>query len=274
MPADGRLNNKMMEEPMAVNEKVVITDNRQVGQDLFVMEFCLPALAKLCKPGQFVHVLLNRQADPLLRRPLSLFDVDQAEGIIRLLYRVVGRGTELLAQKKMGDTIEVMGPLGTGFSLCQKAKAVLVGGGVGIAPLVYLARMLSEKGCQVQVLHGAANKDQLVAASYLDYPGIELWTATMDGSIGFKGLVTELLQEQVDPSKCDFIYTCGPEPMMAAVSEYARQNHISGEVSLEENMACGVGACLGCARKLKPEDENLVKVCKDGPVFDIKAVEF
>lgn len=259
---------------MTVNEKVIITENRPVGQDLFVMEFCLPALASECKSGQFVHVLLNSQADPLLRRPLSLFDVDHENGIIRLLYRVVGRGTELMAQKRINETIEVMGPLGAGFSLRDNEKVILVGGGVGIAPLVYLARMLNEKGCQVTVLHGVANKEQLVAAPYLAYPGIELLTATMDGSEGYKGLVTDLLQEKIDPLKCDFIYTCGPEPMMAAVAAYARRNKIPGEVSLEEHMACGVGACLGCARKLKPGDENLVKICKDGPVFPINAVEF
>lgn len=258
---------------MAIDEKVLIKENRPAGQDLFLMEFCLPVLASQCNPGQFVHVLLNNQADPLLRRPLSLFDVDRDNGIIRLLYRIVGRGTELLAHKRIDEAIEVMGPLGAGFSLRDNEKVVLVGGGVGIAPLVYLARMLSEKGCQVKVLHGVANKDQLVAAPYLAYPGIELMTATMDGSAGYQGLVTDLLQKKVDPSQCDFIYTCGPEPMMAAVSDYARRHKIPGEVSLEAHMACGVGACLGCARKLKPGDETLVKVCKDGPVFDINAVE-
>lgn len=260
-------------EDMAVNEKIIITDNRQVGQDLFVMEFCLPALAKGCKPGQFVHVLINDEVAPLLRRPLSLFDVDGNNGLVRLLYKVVGRGTSLMANKKVNDTIEVMGPLGRGFSLREKEKVVLVGGGVGIAPLVYLARTLKDGGCQVKVLHGVANRNQLAAGSYLE-SGIELLTATIDGSEGYKGLVTDLLKEQIDPKQCDFIYTCGPEAMMAAVADYALCNNIPGEVSLEENMACGIGACLGCARKLKPEDENLVKVCKDGPVFNLAAVKF
>jgi dihydroorotate dehydrogenase electron transfer subunit len=259
---------------MALNEKVVINDNQRVAHDLYMMEFFLPQLADVCRPGQFVHILLNNQSDPLLRRPLSLFDVDHEKGIVRLLYKVVGRGTELLAQKRIGDTIEVMGPLGRAFSLRRNERAVLVGGGVGIAPLVYLARILRWNNCEVTMLHGTATKDQLAAGPYLKDCGIEILAATADGSEGYKGLVTDLLQEQIRPSECDFIYTCGPDPMMAAVADYAQRHHIPGEVSLEEKMACGVGACLGCARRLKPDDTNLVKVCKDGPVFDITAVAF
>jgi dihydroorotate dehydrogenase electron transfer subunit len=258
-------------EKMAVNKKVVIEANRPVGEGLFLMEFLLPELADWAKPGQFVHVLINDQADPLLRRPISLFDIDPAAGVVRLLYKVVGRGTMLMSEKKPNDSVEIMGPLGQGFTIRKNERVVLVGGGVGLAPLVYLARVLQRQGCQVELLHGVSNKSQLLP--YFNEPGIEYLAATMDGSEGFTGLVTDLLQERVDPKQCDYIYTCGPEPMMAAVIQYARRWNIPGELSLEEKMACGVGACLGCARRLKPDDEYLVKVCKDGPVFNMTAVE-
>lgn len=259
---------------MAVNEKAMITGHHQAGPDLFILEFKLPALAEACEPGQFMQVLVTDQVDPLLRRPISLFDADREKGLVRLLYKVVGRGTAILARKKVNDTIDIIGPLGKGFSLRKNENVVLVGGGVGIAPLVYLARVLNSRGCRVTVLHGVASRDQLAAGQYLAYPGIKFLPATMDGSEGYRGMVTDLLTERINQEPCDFIYTCGPEPMMAMVTQLARRHNIPGQVSLEEHMACGVGACLGCARRLKSTDEFLVKVCKDGPVFDMDAVDF
>lgn len=259
---------------MAFNKKVKVKSNEQAGPGLFIMELNFPELADACKPGQFVHVLVSDQADPLLRRPISLFDADKNTGIIRLLYKVAGQGTLLMTRKRPEDTIDIVGPLGRGFTLRKEEKVMLVGGGVGIAPLVYLARTLQEQDCQVQVLHGVNTKNQLIVNSYLGDLGISVLSATLDGSAGYKGSVVGLLNEQIKPQQYQYIYTCGPDPMMAAVAEYACRFDIPGEVSLEEHMACGVGACLGCARKLRSKDVNLVKVCKDGPVFDMTAVEF
>lgn len=254
--------------------KGLVIGHNQVHNDMYELEFILPGVSSECRPGQFVHIVPDLDNGPLLRRPLSLYDVDKKLGSITLLYKVVGKGTSLLTRVRSKDYVDVMGPLGRGFSLPGPAKRVLlVGGGVGIAPLVYLARVLKENNCNVKVLHGTGNRKELVALDKLRQIGVDFLPATMDGSAGYKGWVTDLLAEKINPENIDFIYTCGPEPMMAVVAEFAQKYNIPGEVSLEEHMACGVGACLGCARKLRAEDEHFVKVCKDGPVFSIKEVE-
>ncbi len=259
---------------MPLREHGLVMSHQKIAQDMYVMEFKAPNIAKECRPGQFLHVRPGNTNDPLLRRPLSLYDVDQVNGSISLLYRVVGKGTDLLTGIKVNDYIDVMGPLGRGFSLPDRPKkALLVGGGVGIAPLVYLGRVLQQMDCQVTVMCGASTASQLVVEEKLSQLNISFLAATMDGSAGIKGLVTDLLATR-NPEEFDLIYTCGPEPMMDLVVRYAAKHHIWGEVSLEEHMACGVGACLGCARRLKPSDEGYVKICKDGPVFNMTEVEF
>lgn len=258
---------------MSSLEQGLVIKNQQLAGDLYELEFIAPQMAAKCKPGQFLHVKVSAQQDPLLRRPISIYDVDKEAGRITLLYKVVGRGTQLMTGLRPKDTLDVMGPLGRGFTLPdQPQNVLLVGGGVGIAPLMYLARCLKAQNCAVKVLYGVGSSAELVASARFINMGVELATATMDGSDGHKGLVTDLLSDQAE-GKPGLIYTCGPEIMMAAIADYASSNNIPGECSLEEHMACGVGACLGCARKLKKADAGYVKVCKDGPVFDIQAVE-
>ncbi|WP_054694758.1 dihydroorotate dehydrogenase electron transfer subunit [Syntrophomonas palmitatica] len=255
-------------------EQGLVVRHTQLTRDMWELEFIAPSIAPDCRPGQFVHIRSSLDNSPLLRRPLSLFDVDKKLGSITLLYKVVGKGTNLLTRIRTKEYLDAMGPLGRGFSLAApRKKVILVGGGVGIAPLFYLARALVDNNCKVTVLHGVECRRQLVALQKLRDMGVEFMPSTIDGSAGYKGLVTDLLVKKMNPQEIDYIYACGPEPMMAAVCEYAKVWGIPGEVSLEEYMACGVGACLGCARKLKPKDENYIKVCKDGPVFSMSAVE-
>lgn len=252
-------------------EKGAVVGNLQVADDLWEMELMIPEITDECEPGQFVHVRVSNENDPLLRRPLSLFDVNREKGSISILYKVVGQGTRLMTKLAVGDYLDIMGPLGKGFTLPDDpCRAVLVGGGVGIAPLVYLARRLKEMKCKVVVLYGVEKRRQLVAIERLKSWDVACLPATADGSAGYKGLVTGLLEDKLNTDEFDYIYTCGPEPMMAAVAQLAEMYGLPGEVSLEESMACGVGACLGCARKLNPRDESYVKVCKDGPVFNMK----
>ena len=259
---------------MPVLEKGLVIRHIQVSRGMYELEFIAPEIAQESKPGQFVHIRSTLENNPLLRRPLSLYDVDKKLGSITLLYKVVGSGTNLLSRIRTKEHVDVMGPLGKGFTLVASRKnPVLVGGGVGIAPLVYLARVLQYQGCNVKVIHGVENRSELVALPRLREIGVEFLAATGDGSAGFKGLVTDLLQKEVNPADIDFIYCCGPEPMMAKVSDFARQHNIAAEISLEEYMACGVGACLGCARKMKKSDNEYKKICKDGPVFSIEEVE-
>ncbi len=255
-------------------EQGLVVRHTQLTRDMWELEFIAPSIAPVCQPGQFVHIRSSLDNNPLLRRPLSLYDVDKKLGSITLLYKVVGKGTHLLTRIRTKDYVDAMGPLGRGFTLIGPRKhAVLVGGGVGIAPLFYLARVLISNNCRVTLLHGVECRRQLVTLPKLRDMGIEFMPSTIDGSAGYKGMVTELLQKKINPQEVDYIYACGPEPMMAAVSEYAGVWGIPGEVSLEEYMACGVGACLGCARKLKHDNENYVKICKDGPVFAMSEVE-
>lgn len=258
---------------MPALEQALVISNNQVGPSLFEMELAAPQTVPFCEPGQFIHIRVSSSHDPLLRRPLSLYDVEKNRGSITLLYKIAGMGTEILAGARAGSYIDIMGPLGRPFS-CLKAgqTAVLVGGGVGIAPLLYLARRLQEKDCNIKVLYGSQSSQELVALGRFRQLGVEIETAAMDSEGGYKGLVTDLLAERLSGQKIDFLYTCGPEPMMAKVAEYACRHKLNGEVSLEEHMACGVGACLGCARKLKDNDTDYVKVCKDGPVFGLHEV--
>lgn len=254
---------------MPALEKGLVVAHQQVGDGLYEMKIMAPNITRDAQPGQFVHIRPGATYDPLLRRPLSLYDVDRRLGSITLLYKVVGRGTDLLTRVKAREYVDIMGALGHGFTLPDPGlAALLVGGGVGIAPLIYLARVLREKGNPVKAAYGVASRsDAAVYERKFAELGVEALTATMDGSLGYKGTVIGLLHDKIAAAQVDMIYTCGPEVMMTAVAAFAHQHGIEGEVSLEEYMACGVGACLGCARRLKPEDSEYVKVCKDGPVF-------
>ncbi len=257
---------------MPVVDKYLILRNQPLDKDLYEMEFLAPNLVSTCEPGQFIHLLPSSTLDPLLRRPISLYDIDRKKGTITLLYKLVGKGTMLMANAESNDYIDIMGPLGNSFALKADQNVVLVGGGVGVAPLIYLARRLRAKDCKVTLLHGAENKNQLIK-SRVEQIGASYKPATMDGSYGYEGFITDLLLEEIDPSSIDFIYTCGPEVVMSKVVSFAHQHNIHGQLSLEEHMACGIGACLGCVRKLKSSDANYVRVCKDGPVFNFNDID-
>lgn len=255
-------------------EKGIIVQHKEVGPGLFEMEVQTKNIAAEALPGQFVHLRVKDTLDPLLRRPISIFDVIPEQDHLSLLYRVVGKGTQLMTGYRPGDTLDLMGPLGRGFSIPGGLKrAVLVGGGVGTAPLVYLARVLCSKGIEVCFLQGAQTGTQVLAVERMKDWGLIHYIATQDGSAAYHGLVTDFLEKREIIGEPDFVYTCGPEAMMAKVSEWAASQQVPGELSLEEHMACGVGACLGCARRLKASDECYVKVCKDGPVFGLHELE-
>lgn len=259
---------------MALIEKGLVISHRQVAPQLYCLEMAAPEIARSANPGQFLQVRTGSTHDPLLRRPISLFDVESAKGIVTLLYRVVGKGTGLLTGLQGGDPIDVMGPLGNGFTLpAEPENVVLVGGGIGIAPLLFLGRVLRDSGSRVRALGGAASAPDLWAGNRFERLGIPFLAATMDGSLGLEGTVTQLLSGMEAIDGIDRIYACGPEAMMAAAAQITADHNIWGEVSLEEHMACGVGACLGCARLLKPADQNYIKICKDGPVFNMSEVQ-
>lgn len=249
-------------------ESAEIVENAVVGPDTWRMVLRAPKLCGAASPGQFVMVSVGQgSTDPLLRRPLSIHQA--ANGELTLLYRIVGKGTRLMALMKKGDEVSLLGPLGNGFQITTSAHHCLVGGGLGVAPLLFLAteikRCLPEE--KVSILLGGRTANELLCLD--DFQKISpLLLATDDGSQGMHGLVTELVAQEIKGPAT--IYTCGPSPMMKGVASLARDRNWPCQVSLEAMMACGMGACLGCAVQRAGFDETekkYVHVCKDGPVF-------
>ena len=220
-------------------------------------------------PGQFAELRVDNTPSVVLRRPISVHSFDAEKNEIGFLVQVVGDGTRWLASLKEGDKVNTLMPLGNGFTMPEKSgeRYLLVGGGVGSAPLYYLAQELKNKGCDFALLIGARSAKDLYRRDAYEALGRVEYT-TEDGSLGEKGYVTN---HSMLAEKFDRIYTCGPKPMMLAVAKYARENGVECEVSLENKMACGLGACLCCVEDTK---EGHKCVCTDGPVFSIDELKW
>ncbi len=248
-----------------MNKMKYITDftivgREQLGDHYFALTLRHPDQLPPIAAGQFVEVDVQGNRDVMLRRPISIHDVNSKENTLTLLIQIVGKGTRQLAQLKEGDTLNLIYPLGKGFSV-EGQRPLLVGGGAGIAPLLYLAKCYHEKGVRPTILLGGRTKE-LIPVRDAFKPYSQLLIATEDGSLGEKGMVT---QHSQFATSYDRICTCGPTPMMKAVGCYAVEKSIPCEVSLENMMACGIGACLCC---VTDTDEGHKCVCKEGPVFD------
>lgn len=221
-------------------------------------------------PGQFISVYCKDGAK-LLPRPISICEVSKEENTLRIVYRVVGGGTEEMSGYTAGDDIDILGPLGNGFMMREGKDAILIGGGIGVPPMVELAKNLKDMA-NVSIIAGY--RDELFLTEELETNG-KLYIATEDGSTGTKGTVIDAIKEQNVEGKV--IYACGPTPMLRAIKEYALENGIECQISLEEKMACGIGACLACVCKSKDKDHhtnvNNKRICKDGPVFLAEEVE-
>ncbi len=242
--------------------------NKEIAQGYFRIKLAWKAAA--AKAGQFVMLSVDTGLDPLLRRPLGIYKTSGAG--IELLYQVVGKGTRILSGKTAGERLSVLGPLGNGFPAPPKGKKViLVAGGMGIAPLYMFAARL--KGATL--LYGTRGKGESTVAKDFTGLGLKVRISTEDGSVGKKGLVTELLKDELTDDS--IVYACGPAPMLKAVFQIC--HGAACYVSLERAMACGIGVCLGCAVKTRPHGEkpdNKVyrMVCSDGPVFDAKDIDW
>ena len=217
------------------------------------------------KPGQFVQVRVDGSSTAFLRRPFSVHFVDKQNNEIWLLIQIIGKGTERLSELKKNDVVNVLLPLGNGFTIPDKGQytCLLVGGGVGIAPLLYLGQQLVENGHKTTFLIGARTKQDLYQLDLLAAYG-SVFTTTEDGSAGEKGFVTN--HSLLTSAYFSKLYVCGPKPMMKAVARYAIEKNMECEVSLENTMACGLGVCLCCVENTKSGN---VCVCKDGPVFNV-----
>ena len=254
-------------------ETCAVVENRPVAPGHFVLKMRSPRIAKHAKPGQFVQVLCSNTDYPLLPRPFSFLTADSKD--FSILYHVVGDGTRLLQKAKKGDILRVIGPLGNGFDEQSRTTRLLVGGGVGIPPLFHLTQVLLKNGIskdQIHVFLGARNKLLLLCETDFKKLGVHLHLATDDGSKGTKGFVTRILEDFLMQKKNSVkISTCGPTPMLKAVSNVAERYETPCEVSVEVPMACGFGACLGCAMTVQDaKSESGVRyavACMEGPVF-------
>lgn len=253
-------------------QNVEVVQTERITSSIVRLTLHTPAIAHAARPGQFVMVQTFLGKDPLLRRPFSIHQVNRDKGLLQILFKVVGRGTELLARVAVGEQISLVGPLGTGFETTSPDMSCLVGGGMGIAPMLFLASSLlagmhpAKASGMPRVILGARNRAELEPFVHdFQMLGLEVLAATDDGSFGHHGLVTEVLKK-INLSPFCAVYCCGPRPMMAAVAHWCRNDHRPCQVSVETVMACGMGACLGCAVPLKAG--GYAHVCTDGPVFE------
>ena len=251
-----------------------IVFNRPVTHDTWIMGFRSPELAANTKPGQFVMIQVRPGIDPLLRRPFSVCGIDEESFMV--LYRVVGKGTQIMTSIQPGETLRVLGPLGKGFLAPDKdSLPVLVAGGIGVAPLFFLAQSLGARN--VAFLMGFRTAQEIINPDYFKGPNCSVSIATDDGTEGHSGFVTELLPSILEGNKglSVRLFACGPKPMLKKVAEKAMILGIPCQVSLESAMACGFGVCQGCAVKASPEGSPTYHyVCQNGPVFNAESIDW
>jgi len=252
-----------------------IVFNKRLAADTFFMGLRSPQIVAEARPGQFVMLKVGQCMNPLLRRPFSICGI-QGDDLILILYRVVGRGTTIMCHRREGESLSVLGPLGNGFEMPRKGgKPLLVAGGMGIAPLIFLASIL-EPG-SFTFLAGFGSAGEIIATDEIGFSGLDLSISTDDGSAGHRGLVTELLENHLSGfnSGRSMVFTCGPLPMLKKVAAMTLDKDVPCQVSLETSMACGLGACQGCAiRRSSEQDKTYYHVCQDGPVFEVKSLDW
>lgn len=259
---------------MPVNKKVRLVSKKELIPEIFEFEVEAKEIAETTKPGNFVEIKVSDNITPFLRRPISIYNINQEKGTITFIFQVKGEGTKILSKKQVGDEIEIMGPLGYGtFAIEPYKKVAIIGGGIGIFPLHELAKQLYPNS-EVSIYLGFRNKELVVLEEEFKKVSHHLTITTDDGSYGIKGFAIAELEKQIEQEKPDILFGCGPLPMLKAVQKLAIEKEIPCQISLEEKMGCGIGACLGCAVKMvTSETPYYAHVCKMGPVFNAKEVE-
>lgn len=248
---------------------LIVTANQQLNNQYFLLKLTSKEILPQMLPGQFAEVLVENSSSTFLRRPISIHFIDILTNEMWLLIQKIGDGTHRMAEFEIGQAVSIIYPLGNHFSIpSNPQKVLLVGGGVGVAPLLMMGEALQKKFIEPIFLLGARSKNDLLELDVFAKYG-KVYTTTEDGSHGEKGFVTH--HSVLRNEKFDIIYTCGPTPMMKAIASYAHKNNIACEVSLENIMACGIGACLCCVEDTK---EGHKCVCTDGPVFNINDLKW
>ena len=255
-------------------ETVTVVSQKQIGAGIYDLTIQTKEIAAAAKAGQFVSVYSN-DASKLLPRPISLCGIDRKAGTLRLVYRVTGEntGTEEFSRLQTGDTVKIMGPLGNGFTVEKGKKAFLIGGGIGVPPMLQLAKEMKDAGENFQIVMGYRDAGTFLLDEFKEQG--ESFVATEDGSVGTKGNVLDAIRENY--LEADVIYACGPTPMLRALKTYAEEQNMTCYVSMEERMACGIGACLACVCNSTEKDAHSnvknKRICKEGSVFNAKEVE-
>ncbi|SDM63462.1 dihydroorotate dehydrogenase electron transfer subunit [Fictibacillus solisalsi] len=252
-------------------EFVQVISQKEIAHQIFELKVRGEVVADMTSPGQFVHLRVSDSFQPLLRRPISICDVDVKSKTLTMLYRKEGAGTVLLSHKREGETVDLLGPLGNGFpldTLSAGQTALLVGGGIGVPPLYYLAKELKRRGMNiVSVLGFQSEQDAFYNEEFAELG--EVFISTVDGSLGTKGFVTDVLKNE--DINYDLLYSCGPTVMLKALE--AQIPDANGFFSLEERMGCGIGACFACVCHVNGgSPSDYVKICSNGPVFPIGRV--
>jgi len=257
---------------MPIQTKSKLINKEKLIDGIYKFSVEAPEIAKTAKPGQFLEIRVSDSIEPFLRRPISIYNINNQ--IVEFIFQVKGKGTEILSQKQVSEEIDILGPLGNGtFKIKEYKKAFIIGGGIGTYPLYELAKQLRGK-TKVSTYIGFRSKDLITLESEFAEVCDELILTTDDGSYGKKGFSIDYLKEDCKKEKPDIIFACGPLPMLKAIQQFANDEKIQCQMSLEEKMGCGIGACLGCAVKIITETEpKYGHVCKDGPVFWAKDVE-
>lgn len=257
--------------------KAKLLKNARVKDRYYQLILSCSEVSRVAKPGQFLEIKVAQKLEPLLRRPFSIHCVKNSK--IEILYEVLGPGSEILSKRKPGEYLDIIGPLGNGFSIRNSGQAILVAGGMGVAPLFFLAEKMAHS--KPLVLIGAKTKDLILCEQDFKKLGCEVKIATDDGSKGYKGYVSELLESilrttqylpvgrQAHSRRNTTIYSCGPKPMLKEVSLISNKRKIPAQLSLEAHMACGFGVCLGCVVETQ---DGYKRVCQEGPVFESEKI--
>lgn len=263
---------------MKVNVKSEILNIEKLKNDIIKITVKAPKIVENAKPGQFIEIRVADMIEPLLRRPISIYNLNKKEETLEFIFQVKGKGTKLLAQRKIGEKLDIVGPLGNGtFEIKNYENVAIIGGGIGIFPLYELAKELKQDtSSKVNIYLGFRSKELILLEDEFKNVSDKLVITTDDGTYGIKGFAINELIKDIESRKIDKIFACGPLPMLKAVQELAKQKNISCQISLEEKMACGLGVCLGCAVKTaqsSKEAPQYMHVCKNGPVFNSNDVE-
>ena len=253
-------------------ETVMIVSQEEISRDIFDLRVRTEA-ANAARPGQFVGIFAP-DASKMLMRPISICEAKE-DGILRMVYRIAGEGTKLISGLKAGDSLDLLSVLGNGFPIdaAKDKKVAVMGGGIGIPPMLYTSEELAGVAAEREIYLGFRNSDIFLSEEFSPYGTVNI--VSEDGSVGYRGNVLDAIRERGFTP--DIIYACGPMPMLRAIKVYAKEIGAVAYISLEERMACGVGACLGCVCKTVKKDEhshvNNTRICTEGPVFDAEEVE-